>query len=78
MTTSRRQQTGHEIIEEALLKASQGDWLNSPMGCSYEEGIAYQQGMAAAYQHALEMILDVTKPSVPKWSNGEATSHTTH
>lgn len=48
--------TGHEIIEAALKKASEGNHNNSPIGYMPEEGVAYQHGMAAAYQHALEMI----------------------
>lgn len=48
--------TGKEIIEEALKEASKGDPNNSPFGMEYYLGMAYQQGMAAAYQHALEMM----------------------
>lgn len=48
--------TGHEIIEAALKKASDGNINNSPCYYPPEEAAAYQAGMAAAYQHALEMI----------------------
>ncbi len=48
--------TGHEIIEAALKKASEGNSNNSPIQYNHEEAVAFQHGMAAAYQHALEMI----------------------
>ena len=54
MATDTR--TGHQVIEDALKKAAEGNWLASPAGCGPEEGRAYQRGLAAAYQHALEMI----------------------
>lgn len=50
--------TGHQIIEAALKKASEGNPNNSPIGYTPEEATAYQHGMAAAYLHALEMIPD--------------------
>lgn len=48
--------TGHQIIEQALREAAQGNWLQAPFGLDPIEGRAYQQGKAAAYRHALEMI----------------------
>lgn len=50
------QKSGHQIIEDALAQAALHDPNHSPFGLTYEQGVAYQMGMAAAYLHALEMI----------------------
>lgn len=50
--------SGHQIIEEALAKAAQLDPNNSPFGMPRNEAVVYQQGLAAAYLHSLEMIPD--------------------
>jgi len=49
-------QSGHAVIEAALLKAAKNDPSNSPIGLWGAAAVAYQMGLAAAYQHALEMI----------------------
>lgn len=51
--------TGYQIIEEALKLSANRDWLNSPRGMSPSEGLAYQDGLSAAYCHALEMFPDI-------------------
>ena len=48
--------SGHQIIEEALKVALKAEPVNAPFGMVGEVAVAYQMGMAAAYQHALEMI----------------------
>lgn len=48
--------TGHQIIELALLKVSKKNWNDAPAGYMPEEALAYLQGCADAYLHALEMI----------------------
>lgn len=53
--------TGHEVIEAALAKAAQHDAGNSPAHLSYGEALAYQMGLASAYQHALEMMPLISK-----------------
>lgn len=55
--------SGHAVIEEALAAARRGNWLDSPFGTSPEEGHAYVAGLAAAYQHALEMIPVPAEPA---------------
>lgn len=50
------EKTGHQIIEEALAQAEEGNPDNSPFGMFGAAAFAYQSGMAAAYRHALEMI----------------------
>lgn len=47
---------GHAVIEKALSQALLGDTNNSPAGLLPDVAYGYQQGLAAAYQHALEMI----------------------
>jgi hypothetical protein len=48
--------TGREVIENALKEAEKGDWSASPIDMDPEESRAYQRGLAAAYQHALEVM----------------------
>jgi hypothetical protein len=48
---------GVEVIEAALKKAETGDPNNAPFGFDYYESCAYLQGLATAYQHALEMMV---------------------
>lgn len=49
---------GHEIIENALADAISPN-QGFPFGMSYEQGMVYKKGLAAAYLHALEMIPDL-------------------
>jgi hypothetical protein len=49
-------QSGHAVIEAALLEAAKNDPSNSPIGLWGTAAVAFQMGLAAAYQHALEMI----------------------
>lgn len=46
---------GRKIIEKALEDALNEQLHNYPFGMDAEEGQLYKMGMAAAYQHALEM-----------------------
>lgn len=47
---------GVRIIEEAERKARRLDGNNGLFGMTYKEGVIYQRGLQAAYQHALEMM----------------------
>lgn len=51
--------TGYQIIEDALKLSANRDWLNSPISMSPSEGLAYQDGLSAAYCHALEMFPNI-------------------
>ncbi len=62
--------SGHDVIEEALRTAVKHDPNNSPFGMSHAQGVAYQMGMATAYQHALEMI-----PAGPSESTSSQRAH---
>lgn len=48
--------TGHQVIEDALQQAATNNAANSPFPMVGDAAIAFQKGLAAAYQHALEMI----------------------
>ena len=49
-------EVGHEVIEAALAAALKRDPNSAPVGIAPEHAVVYQQGLAAAYQHGLEMI----------------------
>lgn len=53
--------TGHQVIENALAQALKKDPAHSPFPMTGDTAVAYQMGLAAAYQHALEMIPDPEK-----------------
>lgn len=57
---------GVPVIEAALSKASKRDPMNSPIWTTRDQTVAYQDGMAAAYLHALEQLVCTTVAAQPR------------